>query len=219
MTFTSLPLALRRRVPGRTSLICIPPERLAKSVQPEIHVCPMVGCPGGGTLLFAGDRAAFSLWIWSGLSCTYLTVSLNQIRTTKLPSLWVMKPCTTPGPAGPCRVIILSPITNPGPELVQFPLRFASRGCMKVSSAGISKSPWVGKLTVAMRSLWRVPWDVMVHSSPSLRSGCRLHALIRAKQVLWMAYCCGVLHRVWVPVRGVLHRVWVPVPGLFSTVN
>ena len=56
------------RVPGRTSLICIPQERMAKSVQPEIHVCPVVGCPGGGSLLFAGDRAAFSLWIWCGLS-------------------------------------------------------------------------------------------------------------------------------------------------------
>ena len=97
-------------MPGRTSLIGIPPEGLAKSVQPEIHVCAMVGCPGDDNLLFAGEGVAFSFWIWSGLSCLYLSFSLDQIRTATLPSFWVIKPCTTPGPAGPCKVVILSTI-------------------------------------------------------------------------------------------------------------
>ena len=176
-------------MPGRTSLIGIPPEGLAKSVQPEIHVCAVVGCPGDDNLLFAGEGVAFSFWIWSGLSCLYFSFSLDQIRTATLPSSWVMKPCTTPGPAGPCKVVIMSPIANPGPVLVQLPSRLASRRCMKVGSAGISKSPWVGKLTVAMRSPWMVLWDLIMPNSPSLRHECRWHALICAKQVLWMAYC------------------------------
>jgi len=60
VTITSFPFALRRRVPGRTSLICIPPERLAKSVHPEIHVCPVFDCPGGGTKFLARKRAVLS---------------------------------------------------------------------------------------------------------------------------------------------------------------
>ena len=169
VTITSLPLALRRRVPGRTSLICIPPERLAKSEHPERHVCPVFGCPDGSSKFLTGGRAVFSRWIWSGLNCTYLSVSLNQIKTTRLLSLCVTKPCTTPKMAGPSRVVILSPSVNPGPVLVH--LSLASKGCMKVSSAGISKAPWVGKLTMAMRSPRVVQWDVMMPSSPSMRSG------------------------------------------------
>jgi len=164
-------------------------EAKPKSVQPEIHVCAVVGCPSDRALLLTGERAAFSFWIWSGLICMYLTVSLNQIRTARLPSSWVIKPYTTPGSASPGKVVILSHIANPGPVSVQFLSRLASRICMKVGSAGISKSPRIGKLTVATRSPWVIPCDLMVPSSPSLRSGCRLHALIRAKQVPWMAYC------------------------------
>ena len=136
------------------SLICIPPERLAKSVHPERHVCPVFGCPGGGSKFLTGDRAVFSRWIWSGLNCTYLSVSLNHIKTTRLLSLCVTKPCTTPEGATPFELAILSPSLNPGPVLVQFSPD--SKGCMKVRSAGISKSPWIGKLTVAMRSPWIV---------------------------------------------------------------
>ena len=82
VTITSLPFALRRRVPGRTSLISIPPGGWGlllgarpKSVQPEMHVCDEEGCSSGNVLLSAVGRAAFSFWIWSGLICMYLSVS------------------------------------------------------------------------------------------------------------------------------------------------
>ena len=64
VTFTCFPFLLMRRVPGRTSLICIPPEGLAKSVHPERHVCPVLRFPGG-----AVGRAVLSGCIWSSLSC------------------------------------------------------------------------------------------------------------------------------------------------------
>ena len=156
-------------MPGRTSLICIPPEELARSVHPERHVCPVFKCPCGGSDDLAGDGAVLSSWIWSGLSCIYLSVSLNQIRTIGLLSLCVTKPCTTPKMAGPSRVVNFSPSVNPGPVLVQ--CSFASKGCMKVSSAGISKVPRVGKCTMAMRSPWVVQWAVMMPSTPSMRIG------------------------------------------------
>ena len=159
VTITTLPLALRRGVPGRTSLIGIPPEGLAKSVQPEIHVCAVGGC-SGDDLFLAGE----GFWIWFGMSCLYLSISLDQIRTDTLPSSWAMKPCTTSGPAGSYKMVILSPIAKPGPVFVQLSARLVSRRCMKVGSVGISKSPWVGKLTVAMRSPWMMLWDLMMVS-------------------------------------------------------
>jgi len=64
VTLTFLPFALMRKVPGRTSLICIPPEELAKSVHPEKHVCPVFWCPcGGANDDFAVDGAVLSSWI------------------------------------------------------------------------------------------------------------------------------------------------------------
>jgi len=42
VTLTFLSFALMRKVPGRTSLICIPPEGLVRSVHPERHVCPVL---------------------------------------------------------------------------------------------------------------------------------------------------------------------------------
>jgi len=63
VTLTFFPFALRRKVPGRTSLISISPEELARSVQPERHVSPVFWCPCGGSDDFAGDGAVLSSWI------------------------------------------------------------------------------------------------------------------------------------------------------------
>jgi len=58
VTFTCFPFALMWRVPGRTYLICIPPEGLIKSVHLERYVCPVLRFPGG-----AVGRAVLSGWI------------------------------------------------------------------------------------------------------------------------------------------------------------
>jgi len=63
VTLTFWPFALKRKVPGRTSLICIPLEELARRVHPERHVCPVFKCPCGGSDNLAGDRAVLSSWI------------------------------------------------------------------------------------------------------------------------------------------------------------
>jgi len=68
VTITSLPLALRRRMPGRTSLISIPlggwsfllGARL-KSVQPEMHDCAEGGCFNGNVSNSAIGGATMSL--------------------------------------------------------------------------------------------------------------------------------------------------------------
>jgi len=166
VTLTFFPFALMRRVPGRTSRMGIPPEGLAKSVQPDRHV-PVCRSPCGGVEGFVVCGAVWSDWIWSGLSCTYLSASLNQIRIVELLSICVTKPWTTPSIAGLAEVEILSPSVHCGPFLVQF-FR-ASRGCMKVRSARISRAPWVEKSTVTMRSPWVVQWAIMMPSSPSIR--------------------------------------------------
>jgi len=68
VTITSLPLALRRRMPGRISLISILlggwnlllGARL-KSVHPEMHVCAEGGCFNGNVSNSAIGGAAMSL--------------------------------------------------------------------------------------------------------------------------------------------------------------
>jgi len=119
VTLTCFPLALIRRVPGRTSFMGIPPEELANSVQPDRHV-PALGSPCGGVRGIDAGGAVWPSWIWSGRSCTYLSVSLDQMRTVELPSICVTKPWTTPSIAGLAKVEILSPSVNCGPVSVQF---------------------------------------------------------------------------------------------------
>ena len=73
-------------MPGRTSLICIPPELLARSVQPEIHVCPVVGCPGGGSLFLVGDGAALEqLSLYHDMPNPTVASIVERLQSTAVP--------------------------------------------------------------------------------------------------------------------------------------
>jgi len=189
VTLTGFPFALMRRVPGRTSRMGIPPEALANSVQPDRHV-PALGSPCSGVKGVDGvgtGGATWPRWTWSGRCCTYLSVSLDQMRTVEDPSICVTKPWTTQSITGFVRVEILSPSLNCGPVSVQFSR--VSRGCIKSRSIRISREPWVGKSTVAIRSPWVVQWAEIMPSSATVRHGWCWHALGRAKKVLPIWNC------------------------------
>jgi len=181
VTLTGFPFPLIRRVPGCTSHMGIPPEKLANSMQPDRHV-PALGSSCGGVKGIDGvdtSGAVWPSWIWSGRSCTYLSVSLDQMRTVEVPSICVTKLWTTLSITGFAQVEILFPSVNCGPVSIQFSR--VSRGCIKLRSIRISREPWVGKSTMAIRSPWMMRWAVIMPSSPTMRFGWYWRAMGRAK--------------------------------------